>query len=185
MGVKAETFEPFLSSHITNNGCRARNGALKLLPDQYIAFSFEKPRPADLSGICLASYSEKPVAEGSILDMGWEQSCGRLCQLWQKLFTGIWRDAGQAPSLAIRWGPLIGAQGRHKACLYGALMRVAGGGWGSSFGWARVQYRHQVGEGCCRRGGVAGAEPPHKGGPNRPDRTTAVVSGQWLVTATI
>ena len=26
-------------------------------------------------------------------------------------------------------------------------------------------------------GGVAGAEPPHKGGPNRPDRTTAVVSG--------
>ena len=31
--------------------------------------------------------------------------------------------------------------------------------------------RHVVG------GGVAGAEPPHKGGPNRPDRTTAVVSG--------
>ena len=28
----------------------------------------------------------------------------------------------------------------------------------------------------CRRGGVAGAEPPHKGGPNRPDRPTAVVS---------
>ena len=28
-----------------------------------------------------------------------------------------------------------------------------------------------------RRGGVAGAEPPHKGGPNRPDRPTAVVSG--------
>ena len=32
------------------------------------------------------------------------------------------------------------------------------------------EYRHQVDEGCCRRGGVAGAEPPHKGGPNRPDR---------------
>ena len=30
-------------------------------------------------------------------------------------------------------------------------------------------------------GGVAGAEPPHKGGPNRPDRPTAVVSGQWSV----
>ena len=27
-----------------------------------------------------------------------------------------------------------------------------------------------VDEACCRRGGVAGAEPPHKGGPNRPDR---------------
>ena len=32
-----------------------------------------------------------------------------------------------------------------------------------------------------QRGGVAGAEPPHKGGPNRPDRTTAVISGQWSV----
>ena len=34
----------------------------------------------------------------------------------------------------------------------------------------------------CRRGGVAGAEPPHKGGPNRPDRPElqwSVVSGQW------
>ena len=30
-------------------------------------------------------------------------------------------------------------------------------------------------------GGVAGAEPPHKGGPNRPDRQTAVVSSQWSV----
>ena len=32
------------------------------------------------------------------------------------------------------------------------------------------------------RGGVAGAEPPHKGGPNRPDRPKLqwlVVSGQW------
>ena len=35
--------------------------------------------------------------------------------------------------------------------------------------------------GADKGGGVAGAEPPHKGGPTRPDRTTAVVSGQWLV----
>ena len=31
-------------------------------------------------------------------------------------------------------------------------------------------------------GGVAGAEPPHKGGPNRPDRPKlqlSVASGQW------
>ena len=28
-------------------------------------------------------------------------------------------------------------------------------------------------------GGVAGAEPPHKGGPNRPDRPKG--SGQWSV----
>ena len=28
---------------------------------------------------------------------------------------------------------------------------------------------------------MRGRSPPHKGGPNRPDRPTAVVSGQWLV----
>ena len=45
----------------------------------------------------------------------------------------------------------------------------------------RYEYRHQVDEACCRSGGVAGAPPPHKGGPNRPDRPEmqwAVVSGQ-------
>ena len=53
--------------------------------------------------------------------------------------------------------------------------------WRNSFDWTPVtdidtrSTRHVVG------GGVAGAEPPHKGGPNRPNRTTAVVSGQWLV----
>ena len=48
----------------------------------------------------------------------------------------------------------------------------------------RHQYRHPVGEACCRRGGVAGAEPPHKGGPNRPDRPEKqflVLSFQFLV----
>jgi len=34
------------------------------------------------------------------------------------------------------------------------------------------------GEACCRRGGVAGAEPPHKGGPNRPDRPKARREGR-------
>ena len=53
--------------------------------------------------------------------------------------------------------------------------------WRNLFDWAPVtnidtgSKRHVVG------GGVAGAEPPHKGGPNRPDRITAVVSGQWSV----
>ena len=48
------------------------------------------------------------------------------------------------------------------------------------------QCRHQVDEACCRRGGVAGAKPPHKGGPNRPDRPelqSSVVSGQLSETA--
>ena len=49
--------------------------------------------------------------------------------------------------------------------------------------WKRhmLEIGRMVDEACCRRGGVAGAEPPHKGGPNRPHPTTAVVSGQWLV----
>ena len=44
------------------------------------------------------------------------------------------------------------------------------------------RYRHSVDEGWFR-GGVAGAEPPHKGGPNRPDRPElqwSVVSGRVL-----
>ena len=32
----------------------------------------------------------------------------------------------------------------------------------------------------CRRGGVAGAEPPHKGGPNRPDRPNARREGRGV-----
>ena len=77
----------------------------------------------------------------------------------------------------------VGGEGRGRAGTCGDLVGLGGGvGWRRSVGWAPVQYRHQVGEGCCRRGGVAGAEPPHKGGPNRPDRTElqwSVVSGQW------
>ena len=63
VGVNVETVEPFLPSHIAYNGCSARNGVLELSPDRRIAFSFEKPRLADLCRICLASDSEKVVAE--------------------------------------------------------------------------------------------------------------------------
>ena len=75
------------------------------------------------------------------------------------------------------------AQGRH-------LRRSEGTGWtwsGQTLSAGHLfEYGHLVGEACCRRGGVAGAEPPHKGGPNRPDRPElqwSVVSGQWLVAA--
>ena len=71
-------------------------------------------------------------------------------------------------------------QGRHQAGTYGDLMGLAGRGLVRYLRLGTChQCRHQVDEACCRRGGVAGAEPPHKGGPNRPDRPTAVVSGQW------
>ena len=74
-----------------------------------------------------------------------------------------------------------GCESRHKAGTYRELTglkarSVANPSLGQALG-PIVDTR--FGEACCRRGGVAGAEPPHKGGPNRPDRTTAVVSGQW------
>ena len=62
-------------------------------------------------------------------------------------------------------------EGSHKACPYRILIGLEGPG---SKKLARMdtcyEYRHTVDEACCWGGGVAGAEPPHKGGPNRPDR---------------
>ena len=66
-----------------------------------------------------------------------------------------------------------GGEGRGMASTCGDLVGLGGVGWRRSVGWGPVRCRHQVGEGYCRRGGVAGAEPPHKGGPNRPDRPKA------------
>ncbi len=62
-------------------------------------------------------------------------------------------------------------EGRHKACPYSNSRGLEGPG-AKKLGRLGTcyEYRHQVDEACCRRGGVAGAEPPHKGGPNRPDR---------------
>ena len=85
----------------------------------------------------------------------------------------IWRDAVQAPGPGLTVESVSWAcEGRHQAGTYRGLTGLAGRGVaGPHFGQAPVtEYRHQVGEACCRRGGVAGAEPPHKGGPNRPDR---------------
>ena len=82
---------------------------------------------------------------------------------------------GQAQGLPL---PVRAAGGGGKGGACGDLTGRAGRGLAESFrlgtcwiagAWAA---RHVVG------GGVAGAEPPHKGGPTRPDRTTAVVSGQ-------
>ncbi len=46
-------------------------------------------------------------------------------------------------------------------------------GWGGE-AWSQRVVKVILPHTCCgggfRRGGVAGAEPPHKGGPNRPDR---------------
>ena len=88
------------------------------------------------------------------------------------------RSAGARPGLTVEsvsWA----CEGRHMAGTYRELtwLKERSGANPPREG-TRPECGHQVGEACCRRGGVAGAEPPHKGGPNRPDRTTAVVSGQ-------
>ena len=108
-----------------------------------------------------------------IADLGWEQSGGESVTAVAGVAYRLWarRSAGARPGrtvASVSWG---GCEGRHKAGTYGRLMGLAGHGLA---GFLRLgtcyEYRHQVDEACCRRGGVAGAEPPHKGGPNRPDR---------------
>ena len=69
---------------------------------------------------------------------------------------------------SVNWGM---CEGRHSAGTYRDLMGLAGRGLAGHFRLGtHHQCRHPVDQACCRRGGVAGAEPPHKGGPNRPDR---------------
>ena len=91
------------------------------------------------------------------------------------------RSAGARPGLtvaSVSWA----CEGRHKAGTYRELTGLKERSVANpSRAGTRPECRHQVGEACCRRGGVAGAEPPHKGGPNRPDRPEqqwSVVSGQ-------
>ena len=83
---------------------------------------------------------------------------------WAEMVTGAAR--GQAQGLFVREG----AGGGRRGCVQ------ATGGIGTWWNDGTRWIRHVVG------GGVAGAEPPHKGGPNRPDRPKvqwSVVSGQW------
>ena len=88
---------------------------------------------------------------------------------------------GQAQGLPLRerlrgkgeTARVVGARAGARPASAGIWWGWRGVGWRSSFGWARVQYRHQVRRGMLLAGGVAGAEPPHKGGPNRPDRPNA------------
>ena len=76
----------------------------------------------------------------------------------------------------------MGILGSGLACLTcaGTFFWESASWWGES--WAdtgrlfRIAHTLATTRGC-RRGGVAGAEPPHKGGPNRPDRPEK----QWLV----
>ena len=78
---------------------------------------------------------------------------------------GFWLHSEEG---AVQFGA---GKGGHEGGTYGDLMGLAGRGLARHFRIGTCyEYRHQVGEACCRRGGVAGAEPPHKGGPNRPDR---------------
>ena len=80
-----------------------------------------------------------------------------------------WYCTTDLDAIALQIKKCIPVFGREWAGTRPAPSRLAGGE-GSWLPGAALDRRHTVGEACCRRGGVAGAEPPHKGGPNRPDR---------------
>ena len=99
--------------------------------------------------------------------LGWEQSGKKLVPAVAGVVYRLWarRSAGARSGRAeesVSWG---GCEGRHKAGTRGDLMGLAGRGLAGHFRLgSRHQCRHPVDEACRRRGGVAGAEPPHKGG---------------------
>ncbi len=65
---------------------------------------------------------------------------------------------------------VLGAAGRCVFCAGPHSKRATMWGMHGSQRVDKVILPHTRCGGGCRRGGVAGAEPPHKGGPNRPDR---------------
>ena len=99
---------------------------------------------------------------------------------------GFWLGGcGQAQGLPVRERlrgkgetARVGGEGGGRACACGDLVGL-GGVWVG--GVRSVGHLANIGTRSVRDivggGGVAGAEPPHKGGPNRPDRT----EGQFLV----
>ncbi len=80
-----------------------------------------------------------------------------------------------------RWAYMGVAAWLASAGTYSESAKTRGGGDARPPRVAKVILPHTRCGGGFRRGGVAGAEPPHKGGPNRPDRPElqwSVVSGQ-------
>ncbi len=110
---------------------------------------------------------------------GENSPAGDSCRKWLESFSGLRRDGGQPPSPVISGRPLIWrVQGRHKGeervprfCLR-EIGSGTGGTWsGETLSTGRLYRKSTPGRrGMLLAGGVAGAEPPHKGGPNRPDR---------------
>ena len=116
---------------------------------------------------------ERTFPGGCIPDLEWEQSDGETVPAVAGVVNRLWArpSAGARPGGRVESGSWGGCEGRHKAGTYGDPMGLAGRGLARHLRLGTChQYRHPVDEACCRRGGVAGAEPPHKGGPNRPDR---------------
>ena len=124
----------------------------------------------DGGGVNSSGSRSAPV--GCIPALVWEQSDGESVPAVAGVVYRLWarRSAGARPGrkvASVGWA----CEGRHKAGTCEDLMGLAGRGRARHLRIGTCyEYRHQVGEACCRKGGVAGAEPPHKGGPNRPDR---------------
>ncbi len=82
---------------------------------------------------------------------------------------------GQWPVVSGRWSGTVGTQWAEPATSWNRAHIVA---------FISRSLAHKLGGAgavAALQGGVAGGVPPHKGGPERPDRPTAVASCQWPV----
>ena len=106
---------------------------------------------------------------GCIPEWGWEQSGGESMTAVVEIVCPFFERGGAGGKSKRKVGSVVwGAQG--------LTVRGFDGTGGTWSGWTpsirhllRISTPGRVGS----RGGVAGAEPPHKGGPTRPDRPKA------------
>ena len=120
---------------------------------------------------------------GYIHDLGWEQSGGESVPAAAEIVHRLWEICMAA---AKPWSYRGGRQlGRVRGQAQGRYLRGFDGTGGTWSGQTpSIRHLSPIStpgrRGMLLAGGVAGAEPPHKGGPNRPDRPEmqwSVVSG--------
>ena len=99
-------------------------------------------------------------AEGCIPVVLWEQFGEESCQRWVELFTGLWREAGQARGLAVRWVPEMGGKGQARGLPLRGLVGTGGTWFGETLFFGRLSPMWTL---CCpgmlfRAGRCGGAE---------------------------
>ena len=112
-------------------------------------------------------------SRGAFQLWGGNSLTGRPCRRWLELFAGSWRDSGHAPGLALAGG--LSVRGHGAGTRPAPTGAVGGSNTGRRLNRADCPYRSGT-----RRGALRGESPRTREG-RRPDRTTAVVRGQWSV----